>query len=110
MIAAQLQLLLELVPLPGPDWPDEVPYRDERDREGLKRALMERRVKAQRLEELVKAGTEAGSLDDIEIPAKDYPKYLERAYKGRPDAEIAAHLGEVWWKMGRREEAVRSNV
>lgn len=53
----------------------------ERDREGLKRALMERRVKAQRLEELVKAGTEAGSLDDIEIPAKDYPKYLERAYK-----------------------------
>ena len=53
----------------------------DRDREGLKRALMERRVKAQRLEELVKAGTEAGSLDDIEIPAKDYPKYLERAYK-----------------------------
>ncbi|MDQ5906269.1 MAG: hypothetical protein QG590_750, partial [Pseudomonadota bacterium] len=53
----------------------------ERDREGLKRALMERRVKAQRLEELVKAGTEAGSLDEVEIPAKDYPKYLERAYK-----------------------------
>jgi uncharacterized membrane protein len=53
----------------------------DRDREGLKQALMERRVKAQRLEELVKAGTEAGSLDDIEIPAKDYPKYLERAYK-----------------------------
>jgi uncharacterized membrane protein len=53
----------------------------ERDREGLKRALMERRVKAQRLEELVKAGTEAGSLDDVEIPAKDYPKYLDRAYK-----------------------------
>lgn len=53
----------------------------ENDREGLKRALMERRVKAQRLEELVKAGTEAGSLDEVEIPAKDYQKYLERAYK-----------------------------
>lgn len=38
MIAAQLQLLLELVPLPGPDWPDEVPYRDERDREGRPRS------------------------------------------------------------------------
>ena len=53
----------------------------ERDREGLKRALMERRVKAQRLEELVKAGTEAGAVDEVQIPEKDYPKYLERAYK-----------------------------
>ena len=42
---------------------------------------MERRVKAQRLEELVKTDKEAGSVDDVEIPAKDYPKYLERAYK-----------------------------
>lgn len=32
-------------------------------------------------------------------------KYLERAYAGRPDAEIAAHLGEVFWMMGRRDEA-----
>lgn len=31
--------------------------------------------------------------------------YLQRAYKERPDAEIAAHLGEVLWAMGRREEA-----
>lgn len=53
----------------------------ELDREGLKKALMERRVKAQRLEELVKTDKEAGSVDDVEIPAKDYPKYLERAYK-----------------------------
>jgi tetratricopeptide (TPR) repeat protein len=30
---------------------------------------------------------------------------LERAYKGRPDAEIAAHLGEVLWVSGRRDEA-----
>jgi len=53
----------------------------ERDREGLKRALMERRVKAQRLEELVKQGTESGSVDDVVISEKDYPRYLERAYK-----------------------------
>src|SRR5712692_8162254 len=32
---------------------------------------------------------------------------LRRAYAGRPDAEIGAHLGEVLWVMGRRDEASR---
>jgi tetratricopeptide (TPR) repeat protein len=32
--------------------------------------------------------------------------YLQKAYKDRADAEIAAHLGEVLWKMKRQEEAV----
>jgi Flp pilus assembly protein TadD len=32
---------------------------------------------------------------------------LRRAYNGRPDAEIGAHLGEVLWMMGSREEADR---
>jgi len=31
--------------------------------------------------------------------------YLERAYKLRPDPEIAAHLGEVLWARGQRAEA-----
>lgn len=30
---------------------------------------------------------------------------LQTAFKAKPDAEIAAHLGEVLWVMGRREEA-----
>jgi tetratricopeptide (TPR) repeat protein len=30
---------------------------------------------------------------------------LQAAYKARPDAEIAAHLGEVLWTMGLRQEA-----
>ncbi len=34
-------------------------------------------------------------------------KHLQRAYKGRPDAEIAAHLGEVLWQIGQRDEAQR---
>jgi len=34
-----------------------------------------------------------GKLDDAE-------SYLSRAMKERPDAEIAAHLGEVLWKKG----------
>lgn len=33
--------------------------------------------------------------------------YLEKAYKRRPDPEIAAHLGEVLWAQGRRDEARR---
>lgn len=31
--------------------------------------------------------------------------YLRRAYERTRDAEIAAHLGEVLWTMGRKEEA-----
>lgn len=34
--------------------------------------------------------------------------YLERAFKARPDPEIAAHLGEVMWAHGQRDDA--SNV
>jgi len=32
---------------------------------------------------------------------------LRRAYGGRPDAEIGAHLGEVLWALGERDEARR---
>jgi tetratricopeptide (TPR) repeat protein len=33
--------------------------------------------------------------------------YLEKAYKDRADAEIAAHLGEVLWQMKRQDEAIK---
>jgi tetratricopeptide (TPR) repeat protein len=32
---------------------------------------------------------------------------LKRAWRGRPDGEIGAHLGEVLWMMGERDEAER---
>ena len=32
-------------------------------------------------------------------------QYLRKAFAGRPDAEIAAHLGEVLWGIGERAEA-----
>jgi tetratricopeptide (TPR) repeat protein len=38
---------------------------------------------------------------------KGAARELRRAYDGRPDAEIAAHLGEVLWVMGERAEADR---
>ena len=33
-------------------------------------------------------------------------RLLQDAYKARPDAEIAAHLGEVLWGLNRREDAL----
>jgi Flp pilus assembly protein TadD len=39
-----------------------------------------------------------GKLEDAEV-------YLRRAMTQRPDAEIAAHLGEVLWKKGDPEKA-----
>ena len=33
-------------------------------------------------------------------------RLLETAYKIRPDAEIAAHLGEVLWSMGEKDRAM----
>ena len=38
---------------------------------------------------------------------KGAARTLRRAYAGRPDAEIGAHLGEVLWQLGEREEADR---
>jgi len=34
-------------------------------------------------------------------------KTLEKAYAIKADPEIAAHLGEVLWTLGRKEEAAR---
>ncbi|HZR02713.1 MAG TPA: tetratricopeptide repeat protein [Burkholderiales bacterium] len=36
---------------------------------------------------------------------KEALDYLERAFKRRPDPEIAAHLGEVMWAKGMRADA-----
>ena len=35
----------------------------------------------------------------------DALRILETAYKTRPDADIAAHLGEVLWSLGQRDRA-----
>jgi tetratricopeptide (TPR) repeat protein len=38
---------------------------------------------------------------------EDSLKYIRRAYGARPDPDIAAHLGEVLWALGRHDEARR---
>jgi len=34
-------------------------------------------------------------------------KYLRKAYASKPDVEVAAHLGEVLWTTGARDEALK---
>jgi len=49
------------------------------------------------------------SLGWVEFRSGNKPealRILQGAYKVRPDAEIAAHLGEVLWSMGQREQAL----
>lgn len=48
------------------------------------------------------------SLAWVEFRAGNAPealRLLEGAFKSRPDAEIAAHLGEVLWSLGRHDQA-----
>jgi tetratricopeptide (TPR) repeat protein len=50
------------------------------------------------------------SLGWVEFRLGNFPRaldILQTAYAKRPDAEIAAHLGEVLWTMGQREEALK---
>ncbi len=49
------------------------------------------------------------SLGWVEFRLGNFPeavRVLERAYKAKPDAEIAAHLGEVLWTMGQKDKAI----
>jgi uncharacterized protein involved in outer membrane biogenesis len=51
-----------------------------RDLEGLKQASIERKVKAQKLRELVRQGTAPKSVDDVQIDKAEYERYLKAAY------------------------------
>lgn len=53
----------------------------ERDREGLKQLLFQRKVKAQKLNEMVKKGQPAVPVDEVKIEKQEYEKYLKMAYK-----------------------------
>lgn len=52
----------------------------ERDTEGLKGYLVNRKVKAQKLKELTKKKAGTVPVDDVQIESAEYPKYLKMAY------------------------------
>jgi len=53
----------------------------EKDREGLKQVLFNRKLNAQKLDEMVKKGQPAVPLDEVKIEKPEYDKYLKMAYK-----------------------------
>ena len=53
----------------------------ELDREGLKQAMLERRVKTQKFNELKDKGNDVAVIDQVKIEPAEYAKYLAKAYK-----------------------------
>ena len=53
----------------------------ERDRDGLKQVLFNRKLKAQKLNEMVKKGQPGVPVDEVKIEKQEYEKYLKLAYK-----------------------------
>lgn len=51
------------------------------DKEGIKHAQMERKIKALKLKAIVKQGGDAGSVDEVMLTPDEYQKYLKLAYK-----------------------------
>ncbi|HWP24407.1 MAG TPA: DUF748 domain-containing protein [Candidatus Binatia bacterium] len=50
------------------------------DLDGLKRVGIERKVKAQKMKDLLRRGQAPRSLDEVQIDANEYAKYLKEAY------------------------------
>ncbi len=53
----------------------------EQDREGLKSARIDRKVRALKREDLTKKGVETGAADSVEVTPQEYPALLERVYR-----------------------------
>jgi uncharacterized protein involved in outer membrane biogenesis len=65
----------------------------EKDREGLKQYLFNKKLKAQKLKEMVKKGEPAIPVDDVKIEPAEYGKYLKMAYKEEKFPKPSNFLG-----------------
>jgi tetratricopeptide (TPR) repeat protein len=79
-------------------------------------SLADRNVRLDEAKELIETALKLSPDDSFIIDSMGWVLYrqgrteealkeLQRAYAGRQDPEIAAHLGEVLWVLGRRSEA-----
>lgn len=82
-------------------------------------SLVDRNVRLDEAESLIRKGLELAPNDAFILDSLGWALYrrgnldgalveLKRAFELRADPEIAAHLGEVLWMMGRRDEAART--
>ncbi|MFZ5995496.1 MAG: DUF748 domain-containing protein [Thermodesulfobacteriota bacterium] len=53
----------------------------EKDREGLRRYIFDKKIRAQKLKDMIKKGQTAIPVDEIKIEESEYAKYLKKAYK-----------------------------
>ncbi|HZD54927.1 MAG TPA: hypothetical protein VE080_01610, partial [Candidatus Aquicultoraceae bacterium] len=67
----------------------------ENDREALRRLMFDRKVRAQKLKELVRKGGREISLDNVVVDAKEYPEYLKRAYRAEKFPKPRNFIGMV---------------
>jgi tetratricopeptide (TPR) repeat protein len=81
-------------------------------------SLAERNLRLPEARELIKKALELAPGEPFITDSLGWVEYrlgnreealrlLQQAYKSRPDVEIGAHLGEVLWVTGQREEARR---
>ncbi len=81
-------------------------------------SFAERNVRLQEAKNLIDKALEFAPADFFIIDSLGWVLYrlgdlkgaaqqLRRAWEGRPDGEIGAHLGEVLWALGERDEARR---
>ncbi|MCX7965736.1 MAG: DUF748 domain-containing protein [Syntrophorhabdaceae bacterium] len=65
----------------------------EKDRESLKKIMFLRKLKTQKLNELIKKGEKAIPLDDVKIEPAEYEKYLKTAYDAEKFAKPKTPVG-----------------
>jgi len=53
----------------------------EKDAEAVRQSMFQRRVKAQKLRDMVSDGLPAVPVDEVEVAPEEYEKYLKKAYK-----------------------------
>jgi len=68
-------------------------FSGDKDGEGLKRLRFQRQVKAQKLAGLAKRGEAPASVDEVVLEEKEYPVWLEKAYKKEKFAKPRNALG-----------------
>jgi hypothetical protein len=67
----------------------------EQDREGLKKVLMERKVRARKFNEMIKQNLPVASVDEVVIEPAEYEKYLTQAYRAEPFPKPRTAIGLV---------------